>query len=66
MAEEFAPNNIKLLPEQKAITIGNIKQHLSTILSTLFAFLNHQLSFVKDGSFTNNSSRQLSLLTLGM
>ena len=66
MAEEFAPGNIKLLPEQKAMAIGNIKQHLPSIMSTLFAFLGHQYSFVTNNSFTNENAGKLTLLTLRM
>lgn len=64
IAEEFNPSQIKLIPDQKASVISNMKKQLESILNILFAFLSHQYSFVASGEFKDESSKKLATLTL--
>ena len=64
MAEEFAPSQIKLLPADLEKALSNIKGHLPELMNTLQAFLEHQLTYVQQGAFTDPSQQKKAMLGL--
>ena len=66
IAEEFAPNNIKLPSQRKHQLTKNFKEQLPIILNALRGLLEHEISKVTNNRFPDETSKRLSELGLGL